>query len=251
MIYISYILFIYMKSELGSPTAMMQTFASKGMRSWRLSCRTCRKRRCGCGKHWTTSGPSWHVWLVDVLVFGDWMLSVSLYCDSTSVASVSMAQWAQSVLGMKSGQWDSMPTLQTAGPLVTPTRPYPSLGFLKLARQSRFTSSPNSSCWAEVFCSRRLLCLLKWPRLTHLRTSTNLRVCVWVHVWVSVCGCACIHAYRHANMIKHACAPTCLPTYLTYMHVCGAHVFACWCRNVFAAKNYQQRLRFLTYDLTE
>ena len=140
---------------------------------------------------------------------------------------------AQSVLGMKSGRWDSMPTLQTAGPLVTPTRPYPSLGFLKLARQSRFTSSPNSSCWAEVFCSRRLLCLLKWPRLTHLRASTNLRVCVWVHVWVSVCGCACIHTYRHANMIKHACAPTCLPTYLTYMHVCGAHVFACWCRNVF------------------
>ena len=86
-------IYIYMKSELGSPTAMMQTFASKGMRSWRLSCRTCRKRRCGCGKHWTTSGPSWRVWLVDVLVFGDWMVSVSLYCDSTSVASVSMAQW--------------------------------------------------------------------------------------------------------------------------------------------------------------
>lgn len=70
-----------------------------------------------------------------------------------------------------------------------------------------------------------------FAQVTKAYTSTNFYeftcVCVWVHVWVSVCGCACIHAYRHANMIKHACAPTCLPTYLTYMHVCGAHVFAC------------------------
>ena len=128
---------------------------------------------------------------------------------------------AQSVLGMKSGQWDSMPTLQTAGPLVTPTRPYPSLGFLKLARQSRFTSSPNSSCWAEVFCSRRLLCLLKWPRLTHLRTSTNLRVCVCG----CMCGCRCVgaRAFMHIDMQTwsnmHVPLPACLPTWHTCMFV--------------------------------
>ena len=97
-IYIIYIyIYIYMKSELGSPTAMMQTFASKGMRSWRLSCRTCRKRRCGCGKHWTTSGPSWHVWWLDGIGKPILWLYKCGQCINGSVA--------QSVLGMKSGQW--------------------------------------------------------------------------------------------------------------------------------------------------
>ena len=193
-----YIMYLYQflsfeaKSELGSPTATMQTFASKGMRSWRLSCRTCLKRRCGCGKHWTTSGPSWHVWWFDAII------GISLYCDSTSVASVSMTQGHNLCNEIRLRFNAHITNSRTFGP--EPPLPIPQF------------SETCQAIQVHKFSKFQLLG----------RRSFALCVCACVHVWVRdgvgvwVCGCAHIHAYRHASMLVSlpAWLATYLPTYL-------------------------------------